>query len=254
MNERCTSRHGARSPCSASRAARVRPSAATRRSASVWITSDGRATVRSSSPVRARRPHVHRRQDRSRDAGRSRNPPASRHARVRRSHRCGRSGEGTVGGIVSRRSDRDLSIASMKPTKGDLVRTWAARLILVLSVTLTALAGAPSMSGDRTVKAQGIAESGSALVTVPFDPSRWSLEWADEFEQGLAPDPRNWSYEVGYVRNKEEQYLHERPARERSNRERPSRDRGAPRRIRRAQDDLGSRPHMGQTVAAVWPD
>jgi beta-glucanase (GH16 family) len=78
------------------------------------------------------------------------------------------------------------------------------RVILVLSVT--ALAGVSPISGDSGAKAQDIAESGAALVKVPFDPSRWSLEWADEFEQGLAPDPRNWSYEVGFVRNKEEQY------------------------------------------------
>ena len=118
-----TSRHGARSLFSASRAARVRPSAAKRRSASAWITSAGRATVRSLVAGQGETPAiVHRRQDSTRNAHRSGNPPASRHARVRRSHRCRRSGEGTVGGILSRRSDCDFSVASMKlePTKGDL--------------------------------------------------------------------------------------------------------------------------------------
>jgi len=54
---------------------------------------------------------------------------------------------------------------------------------------------------------QGRAGTGEpARITVPFDPGKWKLEWADEFENGPAPDPRFWSYEVGYVRNKEEQY------------------------------------------------
>ena len=104
------------------------------------------------------------------------------------------------------------------------------------------------------MKAQGIAESGPALVTVPFDPSRWSLEWADEFEQGLAPDPRNWSYEVGYVRNKEEQYYTN------DRRENARIENG--RLVIEARRDgfeghkttSASHPHVGQTVAAVWPD
>jgi beta-glucanase (GH16 family) len=56
--------------------------------------------------------------------------------------------------------------------------------------------------------AQGLASTASdaSVISAPFDPSRWTLVWSDEFDDGPAPDPRNWSYETGYVRNKEEQF------------------------------------------------
>lgn len=34
----------------------------------------------------------------------------------------------------------------------------------------------------------------------------YALVWADEFDQDGAPDPRNWAYERGFVRNEELQY------------------------------------------------
>ncbi|TVR50581.1 MAG: glycoside hydrolase family 16 protein [Puniceicoccaceae bacterium] len=53
----------------------------------------------------------------------------------------------------------------------------------------------------------GFAGSGSSQVEkVPFDPSAWELVWAEEFDQGPAPDPRHWTYEVGFIRNREAQY------------------------------------------------
>lgn len=41
---------------------------------------------------------------------------------------------------------------------------------------------------------------------VPFDPAKWSLAWADEFDQPGAPDPALWVQEKGYLRNGEKQY------------------------------------------------
>ena len=40
------------------------------------------------------------------------------------------------------------------------------------------------------------------------DPSfaGWKLVWADEFNKDGRPDPRNWSYEAGFVRNRELQW------------------------------------------------
>ncbi|MFA6286748.1 MAG: glycoside hydrolase family 16 protein [Opitutaceae bacterium] len=57
---------------------------------------------------------------------------------------------------------------------------------------------APSdgLSGDSDTKPQKVA----------FDPSRWTLVWADEFDRPGAPDPAVWTPEVGYVRNNEAQY------------------------------------------------
>ena len=36
--------------------------------------------------------------------------------------------------------------------------------------------------------------------------SQWSLVWADEFGYSGPPDPNKWTYEVGFVRNRELQY------------------------------------------------
>src|SRR5262249_17946918 len=37
-------------------------------------------------------------------------------------------------------------------------------------------------------------------------PTGWKLVWADEFDKDGKPDPRNWSYETGFVRNREFQW------------------------------------------------
>jgi beta-glucanase (GH16 family) len=34
----------------------------------------------------------------------------------------------------------------------------------------------------------------------------WKLVWADEFDKDGRPDPKNWSYEAGFVRNRELQW------------------------------------------------
>ena len=39
--------------------------------------------------------------------------------------------------------------------------------------------------------------------------SKWQLVWEDNFEKDGLPDPSVWSYEVGYVRNREAQYYTE---------------------------------------------
>ena len=39
--------------------------------------------------------------------------------------------------------------------------------------------------------------------------AKWQLVWEDNFEKDGLPDPAIWSYEVGYVRNKESQYYTE---------------------------------------------
>jgi beta-glucanase (GH16 family) len=47
------------------------------------------------------------------------------------------------------------------------------------------------------------------LALVPSPRSRaeeWQLVWADEFERDGAPDPSKWTYEEGFVRNREAQY------------------------------------------------
>jgi beta-glucanase (GH16 family) len=41
--------------------------------------------------------------------------------------------------------------------------------------------------------------------TIPVPPG-WELVWSEEFDTPGMPDPATWGYEVGYVRNNEEQY------------------------------------------------
>src|SRR5262249_37426831 len=38
------------------------------------------------------------------------------------------------------------------------------------------------------------------------EPTDWELVWADEFEADGRPNPANWTYEIGFVRNEELQW------------------------------------------------
>ena len=51
----------------------------------------------------------------------------------------------------------------------------------------------------------------SATVTPMTSSSgkTWELAWSDEFDQKGMPDPDKWGYEVGYIRNNEQQYYTE---------------------------------------------
>src|ERR1700730_5477520 len=50
----------------------------------------------------------------------------------------------------------------------------------------------------------------AAVVTLSTDHGEesreWELVWADEFEVDGRPDPKNWTYETGFVRNEELQW------------------------------------------------
>ena len=43
------------------------------------------------------------------------------------------------------------------------------------------------------------------------DPEKWQLVWADEFSVPGAPNPKKWSYEEGFRRNRQLQYFTDRP-------------------------------------------
>ena len=53
------------------------------------------------------------------------------------------------------------------------------------------------------------ASSSTAVVKKPFDKSKWELAWSEEFSRGPEPDSANWTYEKGYIRNKEAQFYTE---------------------------------------------
>jgi beta-glucanase (GH16 family) len=44
------------------------------------------------------------------------------------------------------------------------------------------------------------------LATFPAFASDWKLVWSDEFDKPGQPDPANWDYETGFIRNNEAQY------------------------------------------------
>ncbi|MPY91326.1 MAG: family 16 glycosylhydrolase [Luteitalea sp.] len=70
-------------------------------------------------------------------------------------------------------------------------------LSLALYAVLLA-AASPDLIAERR-------ENRSAATCDPA-PAEYELVWADEFEQDGRPDPRNWTYETGFVRNQELQW------------------------------------------------
>ncbi len=48
--------------------------------------------------------------------------------------------------------------------------------------------------------------SGTVLNTMAQDTTNYTLVWSDEFEKDGPPDPANWGYEYGLVRNEEAQW------------------------------------------------
>ncbi|MBV9949547.1 MAG: family 16 glycosylhydrolase [Myxococcales bacterium] len=69
---------------------------------------------------------------------------------------------------------------------------------------------AATAGGGDAAAASGDAGAGSAgpeqcANRAPVDAS-WKLVWSDEFDEDGAPDPANWGYEKGFVRNQELQW------------------------------------------------
>ena len=75
-----------------------------------------------------------------------------------------------------------------------------------LSLLLLCVATMPLVSANPDSSAGLAGKSDTKSETIPFDPSRWSLVWADEFDRPGAPDSTIWTLEVGYLRNGEKQY------------------------------------------------
>jgi beta-glucanase (GH16 family) len=45
------------------------------------------------------------------------------------------------------------------------------------------------------------------IITIPLKGGEWKLVWSDEFDKPGLPDPVKWGYELGFVRNNEDQYF-----------------------------------------------
>ncbi len=50
------------------------------------------------------------------------------------------------------------------------------------------------------------APTGAATMTTAQEQPGWKLVWSDEFNRDGAPDPKNWTFETGFVRNEEFQW------------------------------------------------
>lgn len=74
-------------------------------------------------------------------------------------------------------------------------------LIFLLIVSISPYSKKPIHLSDH--------ESGAAPVEVKNE-ADYELVWSDEFRGWGMPDPEKWGYELGYVRNFEEQYYTDR--------------------------------------------
>ena len=54
--------------------------------------------------------------------------------------------------------------------------------------------------------ATAAAPQGGAAAGRPPDYPGYALVWSDEFDRDGVPDPKNWDYEHGFVRNRELQW------------------------------------------------
>src|ERR1043166_2484149 len=77
--------------------------------------------------------------------------------------------------------------------------------LLSLSIAVIALCGAVPLKSTQIESTQNDAKPLPKQAAVPVQPG-WKLVWADEFDQDGPPNPRNWTFEAGFVRNQEQQW------------------------------------------------
>jgi beta-glucanase (GH16 family) len=71
----------------------------------------------------------------------------------------------------------------------------------------TTIGDASTQGGDGSTPIDAAAAGGpeQCMHRAPVDP-KWKLTWSDEFEKDGPPDPANWGFEQGFVRNQELQW------------------------------------------------
>src|SRR5689334_3291475 len=87
-------------------------------------------------------------------------------------------------------------------TQRNFTLARAPKLVLILAcIVLIFMA----LSTARVAPANA---SGKPPTATPTTAPNWTLVWSDEFNgaANTSPDPNNWGYEIGYVRNNEQQY------------------------------------------------
>lgn len=68
------------------------------------------------------------------------------------------------------------------------------------------LAACGPAQSTQTAESSGSASASEADPLAPNPPAGMKLVWSDEFNVDGRPDPANWTYETGYVRNHEAQW------------------------------------------------
>ena len=81
-----------------------------------------------------------------------------------------------------------------------MMRLPAIRTALFVSIAV--VAGVPTLARLR----DGAAIAAQQRAPTPPADADYALVWADEFDTDGAPDPKNWTYESGFVRNNELQW------------------------------------------------
>jgi len=81
----------------------------------------------------------------------------------------------------------------------------ACRVLCLAAVSMFAFTCAPDSMTFEAVDALSVLQSG-ALTGPPPDYPGYALVWSDEFNRYGVPDPKNWDYETGFVRNRELQW------------------------------------------------
>jgi beta-glucanase (GH16 family) len=87
------------------------------------------------------------------------------------------------------------------------------QIVGAVAVTVLALSCARGSVPVATMPADTAAKSG-AVASPPQDYPGYALVWADEFNGTGDPNPKNWAYERGFVRNRELQWYQSGNARE----------------------------------------
>src|SRR4030095_4463224 len=81
--------------------------------------------------------------------------------------------------------------------------TW--RLLTVVVAAVSLLAVARDRTPGAAVTAASVLQRAPAGAPPPKYPD-YELVWADEFDRDGQPDAKNWTYERGFVRNRELQW------------------------------------------------
>ena len=85
--------------------------------------------------------------------------------------------------------------------------------LLLSSTVIGAALGVPGDIDKAGVALSAAVQTGSGEAQPPNYPG-YALVWADEFARDGAPDPKNWDYERGFVRNRELQWYQPENARQ----------------------------------------